>query len=143
MPGIPLLAEEGWPRPKNSPVPKKARTGWSVRRNLQAPTSRRTDHYYGFALSRSRFAPVCGFFGGFATVIDAATSPPLRGGEYPELNFSPIHSHLLSPLQLDNITSRPRLLLLAAGSEPSFWRKPPHPVSQARMRRPSRRALRS
>src|SRR5438093_10805948 len=67
MPGIPLLAEEGWPRPKNSPVPKKARTGWSVRRNLQAPTSRRTDHYYGFALSRSRFAPVCGAFGGFAT----------------------------------------------------------------------------
>src|SRR6058998_2201077 len=24
-------------------------------------------------------------------------SPPLRGGEYPELNFSPIHSHLHRP----------------------------------------------
>src|SRR5215510_12996014 len=24
-------------------------------------------------------------------------SPPLRGGEYPELNFSPIHSRLLTP----------------------------------------------
>ena len=26
----------------------------------------RSDHYYGFALSRSRFAPVCAAFGGFA-----------------------------------------------------------------------------
>src|SRR5881409_4125613 len=31
------------------------RTGWSDRRNHLG----RTDHYYGFALSRSRFAPVC------------------------------------------------------------------------------------
>jgi hypothetical protein len=28
--------------------------------------SRRTDHYYSFALSRSRFAPVCAEQGGFA-----------------------------------------------------------------------------
>src|SRR5436853_6152478 len=27
----------------------------------------RSDHYYGFALSRSRFAPVCAAFGGFAS----------------------------------------------------------------------------
>src|SRR5437667_11453013 len=44
---------------------------------LFRPTFRRTDHYYGFALSRSRFAPVCGFFGGFATFIDAAAFPLL------------------------------------------------------------------
>ena len=28
-------------------------------------------------------------------LIDGASTPPLRGGEYPELNFSPIHSRLL------------------------------------------------
>src|SRR5437867_8397379 len=33
----------------------------------------RSDHFYGFALSRSRFAPVCAF---------GAATPPLRGGEY-------------------------------------------------------------
>ena len=36
--------------------PLKERTGWSDRRNVAL---RRTDHSYGFALSRSRFAPVC------------------------------------------------------------------------------------
>jgi len=57
---IPLLAEERW---REAPA-------WSVRQNVSAG-----EHYYGFALSRSRFAPVCGFFGGFATFIDAAAIP--------------------------------------------------------------------
>src|SRR5215813_12093113 len=46
---------------------------------IQASTFRRTDHPYGFALSRSRFAPVCGFFGGFATFINAAAFPSSAG----------------------------------------------------------------
>src|SRR5215510_9963506 len=29
--------------------------------------------------------------------IDGASTPPLRGGEYPELNFSSIRSHLVRP----------------------------------------------
>src|SRR5213593_513737 len=53
----------------------------------------------GFALSRSRFAPVCGFFGGFATFIDAAALPSLRGGEGCELNRS---AHLLGPPATSN-----------------------------------------
>src|SRR5438105_13773944 len=40
----------------------------------------RSDHYYGFALSRSRFAPVCAAFGGSRHLIGGASSPPLRGG---------------------------------------------------------------
>src|SRR6266571_2372034 len=35
--------------------------------------------------------------------VNGAATPPLRGGEYPELNFSPIHSHLhRPPLQFGN-----------------------------------------
>jgi len=33
---IPLLAKEGWPRHQKWSPSKEARTGWSVRRNLQA-----------------------------------------------------------------------------------------------------------
>jgi hypothetical protein len=42
-----------------------------------------SDHYLGFALPRSRFAPVCGRFGGFATFINAAATPPLEEGNAP------------------------------------------------------------
>ena len=45
-------------------------------------TFRRSDHYYGFALSRSRSAPVCGASVASHLLIDAAATPPLRGGEY-------------------------------------------------------------
>jgi len=41
----------------------------------------RSDHYYGFALSRSRFAPVCAAPEVSRQFLMAA-SPPLRGGEY-------------------------------------------------------------
>ena len=37
--------------------------------------------------SRSRFAPVCGFFGGFATFIDAAVFPSSARRGIPEFNF--------------------------------------------------------
>src|SRR5438034_1267680 len=61
----------------------------------------RTDHYYGFALSRSRFAPVCAapvasryFFDGAASLEASryrarAPRPPLRGGEYDAFKFRP------------------------------------------------------
>src|SRR5213593_1547531 len=40
---------------------------------------------------------LCGIF------VGGAATPPLRGGEYPELKFSPIHSHLhRAPLQFGN-----------------------------------------
>src|SRR6266571_1871437 len=55
------------------------RTGWSDRRNHLG----RTDHYYGFALSRSRFAPVCAASVASQHLLDGACSPPLRGGEWP------------------------------------------------------------
>src|SRR6058998_1469524 len=41
----------------------------------------RTDHYYGFALLRSRFAPVCAAFEA-SPYRARALRPPLRGGEY-------------------------------------------------------------
>src|SRR5881296_791567 len=61
----------------------------------------RTDHYYGFALSRSRFAyygfalsrsrfaPVCAAFVASRDFFDGAASPPLRGGEYDAFKFRP------------------------------------------------------
>src|SRR5881628_1650615 len=61
----------------------------------------RTDHYYGFALLRSRFAPVCAAFVASRHFLDGAATfeaspyraraprPPLRGGEYDALKFRP------------------------------------------------------
>src|SRR5881296_1975632 len=61
----------------------------------------RTDHYYGFALSRSRFAPVCAAFVASRHFLEGAATfeaspyraraprPPLRGGEYDALKFRP------------------------------------------------------
>jgi len=49
----------------------------------------RTDHYYGFALSRSRFAPVCASFVASRHFLDGAATPPLRGGEYDAFKFRP------------------------------------------------------
>src|SRR5881628_208794 len=48
----------------------------------------RTDHYYGFALLRSRFAPVCAAFEA-SPYRARAPRPPLRGGEYDALKFRP------------------------------------------------------
>src|SRR5436309_6914080 len=49
----------------------------------------RTDYYYGFALSRSRFAPVCAAFVASRHFLDGAATPPLRGGEYDPFKFRP------------------------------------------------------
>src|SRR5207249_11861907 len=49
----------------------------------------RTDHYYGFALSRSRFAPVCAAFVASRHFFDGAATPPLRGGGYDAFKFDP------------------------------------------------------
>ena len=44
---------------------------------------------YGFALSRSRFAPVCASFVASRHFLDGAATPPLRGGEYDAFKFRP------------------------------------------------------
>src|SRR5437667_9580096 len=64
MSGIPLLAEEGWPRQQTRyrEASLLERTGWSDRYNVVAV--RRTDH------------PVCAEQGGFASVLLTA-HPPL------------------------------------------------------------------
>src|SRR5213593_2893277 len=61
----------------------------------------RTDHYYGFALLRSRFAPVCAAFVASRHFLDGAATfeaspyraraprPPLRGGEYDAFKLRP------------------------------------------------------
>src|SRR5437667_8281278 len=49
----------------------------------------RIDHYYGFALSRSRFAPVCAAFVASRHYLDGAATPPLRGGECGALKLRP------------------------------------------------------
>src|SRR5438128_10661336 len=54
------------------------RTGWSDRRNHLG----RTDHSYGFALSRSRFAPACAPSVASQHSLDRASSPPLLGGDW-------------------------------------------------------------
>src|SRR2546425_11348572 len=99
---IPLLAEEGCPRhQKNGSVPicrgrggqfdtpsKASRTdhyyGFALSRSRFAyygfALSRSRFAYYGFALSRSRFAPVCAAFVASRHFLDGAATP-LRGGE--------------------------------------------------------------
>ena len=45
--------------------------------------------YYGFALPRSRFAPVCGAFGGFATFVLMPQRPLLfKEGNVPKVNIA-------------------------------------------------------
>src|SRR5213594_1395054 len=44
---------------------------------------------YGFALSRSRFAPVCAAFVASRHFLDGAATPPLRGEEYDAFKFCP------------------------------------------------------
>src|SRR6516225_11076288 len=85
---------------KSREATETPQTGWSVRRNLRPEHFRRTDHIYGFALSRSRFAPVCADKGGFAIFLDRASTPPFHGGEYTRPN---IHSHLLRPALLHQV----------------------------------------
>src|SRR5437867_8094619 len=87
-----LLAEEGCPRHHKKMDPFRFVADGVV---SSAPLRKasRTDHYYGFALSRSRFAPVCAAFVASRHFLDGAATleasryraraprPALRGGE--------------------------------------------------------------
>jgi len=95
---IPLLAEERWrdslieagaPGAKREPARSASAKARSLKRKGEASISghfgeklRRSDHYYGFALSRSRFAPGCAASVASRHSFDGAATPPLRGGEY-------------------------------------------------------------
>src|SRR5881397_3595871 len=90
---IPLLAEEGSPRHQKPKDPFRfVADGVVSLARLRRPAELTTD--YGFALSRSRFAPVCAAFVASRHFLDGAATfeaspyrahaprPPLRGGEY-------------------------------------------------------------
>src|SRR5213593_4912976 len=103
-----------WTKFRGSTFPSSQRRGVrDIKNNGSVPICRgrggqfgtpskasRTDHYYGFALSRSRFAPVCAAFVA-SRHLDGAASleasryraraprPPLRGGEYDAFKFRP------------------------------------------------------
>src|SRR5881628_2281188 len=104
-----------WTKFRGSTFPSSQRRGVrDIKNNGSVPICRgrggqfgtlskasRTDHYYGFALLRSRFAPVCAssvasrhFLDGAATFEASpyrarAPRPPLRGGEYDAFKFRP------------------------------------------------------
>src|SRR6266850_307639 len=69
--------EEGWPRhKKKGPVPKTARTGWSLRHPFSKPILEMelvSDH------------PVCGASVASHLFIDAAASPPHEEGNVPSI----------------------------------------------------------
>src|SRR5881628_3586209 len=97
-----------WTKFRHSTFPSSQRRGGrDIKNNGSVPICRgrggqfgtpskasRTDHHYGFALSRSRFAPVCAAFVASRHFLDGAATfeaspyraralrPPLRGGEY-------------------------------------------------------------
>src|SRR5437762_12471311 len=71
---------------KNTPIPKTARTGWSLIRYVSKCVLKHrlvSDH------------PVCGASVAAQLFIDAAATPPLQGGECAPLNSSTIHSYAL------------------------------------------------
>src|SRR5881397_1992556 len=104
-----------WTKFRHSTFPSSQRRGRrDIKNNRSVPICRgrggqfgtpskasRTDHYYGFALLRSRFAPVCAAFVASRHFLDGAATfeaspyraraprPPLRGGEYDALKFRP------------------------------------------------------
>src|SRR5437867_980582 len=85
---IPLLAEEGCPRhPKTMDPFRFVADGVVSSARLRRPAELTTN--YGFALSRSRFAPVCASFVASRHFLDGAATPPLRGGEYDAFKFRP------------------------------------------------------
>src|SRR5439155_26688691 len=73
---------------KNGPVPKTARTGWSL-----------TSYVSKCVLKHWRVSdhPVCGASVAARFFIGAAATPPLQGGEGVPLNSSIIHSRVLQP----------------------------------------------
>src|SRR5437762_4699085 len=76
---------------KNTPIPKTARTGWSLIRYVSKCVLKHrlvSDH------------PVCGASVAAQLFIDAAATRPLQGGECAPLNSSTIHSYApRAPLQ--------------------------------------------
>src|SRR5215467_14224411 len=73
------------------PLPKWRGRGGQFGEIFRPEQVSRTDHYYGFALSRSRFAPVCGAL--VASQLRLMPQLPLlcEEGNTP----TPIHSHPL------------------------------------------------
>src|SRR5881628_3173552 len=104
-----------WTKFRGSTFPSSQRRGVrDIKNNGSVPICRgrggqfgtpskasRTDHYYGFALLRSRFAPICAAFVDSRHFLDGAATfeaspyraraprPPLRGGEYDAFKFRP------------------------------------------------------
>src|SRR5213593_2281139 len=104
-----------WTKFRHSTFPSPQRRGRrDIKNNRSVPICRgrggqfgtpskasRTDHYYGFALLRSRFAPVCAAFVASRHFLDGAATfeaspyraraprPPLRGGEYDAFKLRP------------------------------------------------------
>src|SRR6059036_3095666 len=101
---IPLLAEEGCPRHQKPKDPFRfVADGVVSSARLPRPAALTTN--YGFALSRSRFAPVCAAFVASRHFLDGAATfeasryrahaprPALRGGEYDAFKFRPKRQH--------------------------------------------------
>jgi hypothetical protein len=67
------------------------------------------NHYYGFALSRSRFAPGCVYFGGFAKFINDAATPPFCGRALSRLRFAALMQggECAAPRHCDIFFTRP------------------------------------
>src|SRR5207244_10515707 len=97
---IPLLVEEGCPRHQKPKDPFRfVADGVVSSAPLRRPAALTTN--YAFALSRSRFAPVCAAFVASRHFLDGAATieaspyraraprPPLRGGEYDAFKFRP------------------------------------------------------
>ena len=78
---FPSLQRRGVRAIKKYSRSETARTGWSVRRNLQALTSRRTSIEASPYRARASRHPVCGASVASPPFITAAATPPLRGGE--------------------------------------------------------------
>ena len=68
---IPLLEKEGWTRHQTRYREATFEGADGVVRPAKSSGLKvsRSDHIYGFALSRSRFAPVCAEQGGFALFV--------------------------------------------------------------------------
>src|SRR5215471_4856520 len=96
---IPLLEKEGWMRGQKYREATLVRADGVVSpaRSLGLNAFAGLTTILCFALSRSRFAPVCGNSVASRYLIYAASSPPFQGGE---CRLIPIHSHLhRAPLQ--------------------------------------------
>src|SRR5437762_9082882 len=101
---IPLLAEEGWTRqlieagaPGAKREPDRAKPQLMV---SSAKLFRPEDFAELTTITASRYRarasrPSAALTVASQLLVDAAATPPLRGGEYSTFNISSIHSHLL------------------------------------------------